>query len=69
MSGRPSRMTDSCRDALPEIWDWSGGPPECSGVVGRPSRMSRRGWEALTYVQEWSGGPPGCPLVVCGPFG
>ena len=40
-------------EALPDIWEWSGDPPECPGVVGglyeylgvvgRPSRMSGSG--------------------------
>ena len=33
-------MYGSGREALPDAWEWSGGPPECPGVVGKPSRMS-----------------------------
>ena len=49
------------REALPDMWEWSEGPPGCSGVVGRPSRMSGSGREAFQDVREWTGGPPGCP--------
>ena len=41
-------MSRSGREALPDVWEWSGGPhnvrersggpPGCLGVVGRPSR-------------------------------
>ena len=61
-------MSGSSLEALPDIWQWSGGPPKCSKaptgspvVVGWPSQMSGSGREALTDVQEWSGDPPGCP--------
>ena len=73
MSGsyrKASRMSESGREALLDVWEWSGGPPGCSKVVGRPSRKSGSGREALldvrklsggvTDVQEWSGGPPEC---------
>ena len=50
-SGREvSRMSGSGRKALPDVWEWSGGPPGSPEVVGRPSwvvgmpsRMSGRG--------------------------
>ena len=81
MSGvveRPSRMSDTGRESLPDVREWSGGNPRCLGVVGRTSWMSESSWEALTAsweaftdVQEWSGGyhrwsggPSGCPGVV-----
>ena len=38
---------------------WSGGPPECPGVVKRPSWISGNGWESYQDVREWSYGPPG----------
>ena len=46
-------MSGSGREALPDVREWSGGPPGCPGVVWRPTQMS-----------ECSGGPPGCPEVV-----
>ena len=55
-------MSERGRDALPNVWEWSGGPPRYPGVVERTSRMSRSGretlpnvrecWEALTNVQK-----------------
>ena len=47
-------MSGSSRDALQDVWEWSGGPPRCPVVVGRPSWLSKSGWEALQVVQEWS---------------
>ena len=52
-------MTGSDREALPEVREWSGSPPECPGVVERPSRKSGILQEALPEVRVWSGGPPG----------
>ena len=43
MSGmvrKPSRMSGSGREGGPDVREWSGSPPGCSGVVGKPSRMS-----------------------------
>ena len=60
-------MSGSSRDARPNVREWSGGPPECSGVIGRPSRFFGSGREALPDVQEWSGGPPGGASVVAKP--
>ena len=57
--GRPSRMSGSGREALPDVREWSGGPPGCLGVVGRTSRMSGSSREVLPDVREWLGGPPG----------
>ena len=58
-------------EALPDVRDWSGGPPGCFRVVRKPSRMFERGREALPVVREWweslpdvqerSESPPGCP--------
>ena len=45
-------MSESGRDALPNVWEWSGGPPRCPGVVERISRMSRSGRETLPNVRE-----------------
>ena len=47
-------MSGSGREALPDIWEWSGVPLGCPGVVGIPSRMSGCGREALQDVREWS---------------
>ena len=62
-------MSGSGREALSDVWEWSGGPrgfagvverpPGCPGVIGTPFRMSRSGREALPNVQEWSVGYPG----------
>ena len=59
---RPSRMSESGREALPDVLEWSGGPPEvrewlggptvCSVVVMRPYRMSWSGPEALQDFRE-----------------
>ena len=38
--GRPSRMSGSGREALSDVWEWSGGPPVSLVVVGSLSRMS-----------------------------
>ena len=40
MSARPSQMTGSGRESLPDVWEWSRGPLGCPGVVRRLSRMS-----------------------------
>ena len=70
-------MSRNGLEALSDVREWSGGPPECSGVVGstygctglfgRPSQMSGRGREALPDVREWLGRPPGCTGVVLRP--
>ena len=57
-------MSGSGPEAVSDIWEWSGGPPGCLGVVGRTFRMSGKGREALPDVREWSEGLPGCPGVV-----
>ena len=49
-------MSGSSLEALPDVREWSIGPPGCQGVVGRHSRMSISGWEALPDVREWSEG-------------
>ena len=54
-------MSGSDRDALPYVWQLSGGPPESPGVVVRPSRMSRSGREALPDVRVWPVDPTVCP--------
>ena len=77
MSGRPSQMSGSGREAVPDVREWSKDYLECLRVVKRPtqmsksgrrpSRMSGSGREAVLDVQEWSRGPPECPKVVGGP--
>ena len=64
-------MSGSGQEALPNVREWSGGPPGCPGVVGMSSQMSGSGQESLSDVREalpdvrvWSRGPPGCPRVV-----
>ena len=64
MPGSDLEALSSGRLALSDVFEWSGGPPGCPGVVFWPSRMSGSGREALMDVLEWSGGPPRCPGVV-----
>ena len=33
-------MSGSCRQARPDVQEWSGGPPRRPEVVGMPYRMS-----------------------------
>ena len=40
------------REALPDVQQLSGGPPECPEVVRRPSRMSGSSREDLSGVRE-----------------
>ena len=57
-----SRMFERGRAALPyvrewweallDVWEWSGGPLGCPGVVRRPSQMFGSNWEALPVVRE-----------------
>ena len=51
-------------DPVGDVREWSGGPPECPGLVGRPSCMSASGRDALGALRERSGGLLGCPGVV-----
>ena len=48
------RMFGSGREALPDVWEWSGCPPGCPSVVRRPSRMFGSGRETFPDVREWS---------------
>ena len=64
-------MSGSCREALPDVQEWSGVPPicpegssRCPGEVGMPSRVSGSCRDALPDVQDWSGGLLRCPGVV-----
>ena len=57
-------MSESGREALKDVQEWSGGSPKCLGVVGRPSQICGSGREALPEVREalpdirkWSGEP------------
>ena len=53
-SGRKAcRMSGSGRKAIPNVWEWSGDPPGCPGMVGGPPSCPG-------MVR----GPPGCPGVV-----
>ena len=49
---RHSRISGSGREVLPDVWEWSGGPPGFLGVVRMPSQMSESGRVALSVVQE-----------------
>ena len=57
-------MSRCGRETLPDIREWFGVHPGCSGVVGRPSRMTGSSWDTFRNVREWSVGPPGYPGVV-----
>ena len=45
-------MSGSGREVLPDVREWSVGPPESPGVVGRTSLMSGSGLEVLPKVRE-----------------
>ena len=47
-------MSGSGREALLEVWEWSGRPRGCPGVVGWPFRLSGSGQVVLGDVREWS---------------
>ena len=47
-----SRKSRTSREDIPDVWEWSGGSPGCTGVVGRPSRKSGIGEEVLPEVRE-----------------
>ena len=51
MSRKPSWMSESGREALPDGLECSGGHLGCTGVFKRPSRMPGNGREALTDVR------------------
>ena len=48
-------MSESAREAHPEVREWSGGPPGFLGVDGRPSRISGCGRKDHPDVWDWSG--------------
>ena len=56
------------REALPDVQEWLGGPPECPGVVVWPSRLFGSGWETLLDVWEWCEALPNVQesLWMCG---
>ena len=60
-SRRPTWISWSGREALPDVRQWSGDTPEYPGVVGRLSWISNSGWETMPDVREWSKGHPGFP--------
>ena len=43
-------MSGSCREALTNVKEWSGGPPGCPVVFERSSRMPESGLVALPHV-------------------
>ena len=47
-------MSGSSWESLPEVRQWSGGPPESPAMVGRPSQRSGSGREAHPDVRRWS---------------
>ena len=47
-------MSGSGLEALPNVREWSGGPPACPGVVERPSRMCGSGPDTLTMSRKTS---------------
>ena len=49
-----SVVVSSFDTTLPNIQEWSGGPPGSLGEVGRLSLMFGSGQEALLEVREWS---------------
>ena len=58
-------MSVSCREAFPDVREWSRCPSGCplvvarpSQMVGKPSLMYGSSRVALPDVREWSGGPP-----------
>ena len=58
VTGRKVLSDDgSVWEALPDVREWSDGPPRCP-------RVARSSRETLPDVREWSGGHPGCLRVV-----
>ena len=45
-------MSESGREAFPDVREWSVGPPGCLEVVRSPSRKSGSGRKALPDVRE-----------------
>ena len=52
-------MSGSGREVLPEVWEYSEGPPGSPGVVERSSWKSGSSRKILLEVREWLGVPPG----------
>ena len=71
-------MSGSGRKAIPNVLEWSVGPPgwpvvvrspyKYPGVVERPSQMSGNGRETFPNVRELSRDTPGSLKVVGGPL-
>ena len=61
MSGSGQEALPCGRDALSDVWEWSGCPLGFPGLVRRPSWMSGSVRESLPDVRVWSGGYPRCP--------
>ena len=57
-------MSGSVLDALGDVWECSGRPPKCPGVVGRPSRICGSSLKAPGHLRKWSEDPPGCQGMV-----
>ena len=57
-------MSGSCREAILDVRELSGGPPGSPEVVERLSGMSGSGREALPDVRQLSFDPRRCPGVV-----
>ena len=51
MPGSVRKALTDVREALPDIWQWSGDHPGFAEVVGRPSRMSESAMEVLPDVR------------------
>ena len=45
-------MSRNVREAHLDVWEWSGGPSKCLGVIWRPSLMSGSSWEFMPDVRE-----------------
>ena len=45
-------MSGSGQVALPDVQEWSGVPPGCTGLVGSPSRMSGSGGRPYTFLER-----------------
>ena len=48
-------MSRSSRETLPDVREWSRGPPRCPGVVRRPSRKFGRPFQKFERPAQRSG--------------
>ena len=55
---KPSLLSGSGLETLPEVWKWSRDLPEVPEVVGRTSRRSGSGRKIFPEVRKRSGDPP-----------